>query len=123
MKKCNKFISLVLVLLSMFVLLCGSLNVAAEVVEETERTTADPYFTNVTTCTCEEHMNFYTTTELVTEPGFSLGDEDMSKVSELGDDVKEVGGIFHSFFAKFYEILGAIVKLAGNITNIFNFFG
>lgn len=123
MKKCNKFISLVLVLLSMFVLMCGSLSVSAELSDEAESTTADPYFTNATTCTCEEHMNFYTTTELETEPGFSLGEEDMSKVSELGDDVKEVGGIFHNFFAKFYEILEAIVKLAGNFTNIFSFFG
>ena len=122
MKKCNRLISLVLVILSLFVLFCGSLNVSAEVTAQTQRTTVDPYFSCATSCTCEEHMNFYTTTETTTEPGFSLDDEDMSKVSEVGDEVKGIGGFLHQFFAKFYEILNAILKLVGNLGNgsVFN---
>ena len=108
MKKCNKFIASVLVVLSLFVLFCGS--VSAEV-----ETTTDPYFADATTCTCEDHLNMLTTTVPETEPGFSLGDEDMTKVSELGEDMKGIGGIFHKFIAKFYEILNKILELFDKI--------
>ena len=118
MKKCNKLIASVLVVLSLFVLFCGSLSVSAEVVEETVRTTTDPYFAEATTCTCEDHMNMYTTTVPESEPGFSLGEDDMTKISELGEEVKGVGGIFHSFFAKFYEILNKILELFNKIPGL-----
>ena len=110
MKKCNKLIASALVMLSLFVLFCGSLSVSAEL-----ETTTDPYFADATTCTCEDHMNMYTTTVPETEPGFSLGEEDMSKVSELGDDVKDTGSLLHNFFAKFYEILNKILEAIENL--------
>lgn len=112
MKKCNKLIALVLAILSLFVIMCGSVSVSAE---ETLRTTTDPYFADATTCTCEDHLNMYTTTVPETEPGFSLGEDDMSKISEVGDDVKDAGGVLHSFFAKFYELLNKILELVGKL--------
>ena len=115
MKKSNKFISLVLAVLALFVLFCSSLSASAEITDETQKTTVDPYFTNATTCTCPEHMDFYTTTELVTEPGFSLGDDDMEKVSEIGKEVKGAVGVLHKIFAKIQEFLTMILENIGNI--------
>lgn len=60
----------------------------------------------------------YTTTVPESEPGFSLGEDDMTKISELGEEVKGVGGIFHSFFAKFYEILNKILELFNKIPGL-----
>lgn len=116
MKKSNKFIALMLVVLSMFILFSGSLSVSAEVAESTT-VAGETECTERESCTCQKHQDMLTTTEPSTEPGFSLGEEDMSKLGELGGELKGVAKIFHNFFDKFNQILNAILKLADNFSD------